>query len=1527
MSRNVVETNVVAMEFDARNFQSGVQSALRDLTQLRNAMNLDSAARSLSNIDKAVNSVDLSNMGRAVDGISNRFSTMSIVATAAIATITAKITGSLMNAAHQMKKTLFLDPIMQGYQEYEMQIGSIQTILANTRSHGTTLDEVMHALNMLNDFSDKTIYNFAQMVQSIGAFTTAGVDLGTSVDAIQGISGLAAMSGADAEKTARAMYMFSQAIADGSLRLMQWNSLQTAGMAGETFRNELIRTAEVHGVNVQELIDKYGSFRLTLQEGWATNEIVMETLAKFSGEVTEDQLRAIGYTEEAIEEILELGEVAMAAATNVKTLSMFKTVLRESIATGWTTTAVAVVGDFEESVEFYRGLNEMFAGVIAETADFRNDQLMFWKKAGGRDDMIAAMTNVIQGVLDLMALFRSAWHDIFPRIRAGNLLAMTSKLLALSERFKMGEDSAKTFQDVVRGVASAIDIVRMLVSAVLKPIKDFVLELSKGSGEAFEMAGNFARMITELRDWIKETSFFNVKVGEFLTYISDIIERLKGFGRDIMSLLIVQDIVACFEKFLGLPLPSFSVAVGGGFLGISKALEGFVGWCKELKILAPLFEWLSELSWEGFLEWADKSYGEHLPAASARIRDFREAWSMFVESIRTGWKEFALFDSTADAINNFTDKIKETKEEFMALESVEVLSGWLKTFDGSRIKAFREAVGEEASFFRGIMKTSGGFLKDLFNKHEKPDLTEVFQTIDKVLMKIAGYIKEAGISLDWPRFFDFIKVAISLWVGKASVSAAREVATSFKHIGDMFKKGPLATLVTGKREESKVGQQLIQTLKSVEGVLMGFQTNLKADALLKIAGAIAILTGSLFMLSMLDNAKLMVGVAGLAALAGQLVGAVYVLAMVPTVSLMKASTALIVMAGALGLVSLSVLIFSRVDAEDLAKGIIAVAASLGVLMLAGASLGKGAANLTMVGGSLASLAMGLIVLSLAVRAFGSMDHEVLEQGFLYILGAMGGFALFSRAVRPSGIIRAAVAMAILAGALILLSYPVSIFGNMDWDVLEKGLVSLAIGLGILVVGLNLMRGAIPGAIALAIASGALTLLAIAVKVLSTVPLEGLLIALGAVAGAFVILGVAGLVMGPIVPILVALGASVLLLGVGMLAAGAGVSLFAAGLLLVAGSAPLIAGSIMIIGAAVFAVIPKFAEAAAKGVAAFVETLAENAPRIITAIVNLLVGFVLAVDKALPEIVGAIFSIILTLLEIFTKAIPNFVESGVKLLLAFLEGIASKSQMVTSVVLRIIIGFLLGVARNIRMIVYAGVYLLTEFIKGIADSIPLIVDASFEVVLAFIEGVADAIEEYTPQIIEASNKLGDAILDGLAATLVNGVGRIGTAAQRLGTAIISNLAQSVESRSPSKASERISNWVVDGLLKPLDVRKDEVRRGYSSLMNSAKQGLQQAAMAIESTMNDDLFTPTLRPVLDLSLVESGLGGVNGLLSSADLSALVSLDDSSDLGGVRPGGEVKHEFNQYITSPKPLTTAEVYRHSKSLLARAARKGEED
>ena len=138
-----IDERVVEMRFDNSRFERNVQTSLSTLDKLKNSLNLSGATKGFEEIDNASKKVNMSGLGSAVESVRMKFSALEVMAVTALA----NITNSAINTGKKLVSSLTIDPIKSGFQEYETQINAVQTILANTSSKGTTLDQVNNALD------------------------------------------------------------------------------------------------------------------------------------------------------------------------------------------------------------------------------------------------------------------------------------------------------------------------------------------------------------------------------------------------------------------------------------------------------------------------------------------------------------------------------------------------------------------------------------------------------------------------------------------------------------------------------------------------------------------------------------------------------------------------------------------------------------------------------------------------------------------------------------------------------------------------------------------------------------------------------------------------------------------------------------------------------------------------------------------------------------------------------------------------------------------------------------------------------------------------------------------------------------------------------------------------------------------------------------------------------------------------------------------------------------------------------------
>lgn len=510
-----VDQRVVEMRFDNKQFENNIQTSLSSIDKLKKSLNMDGATKGLESVEKASGKINLSGLSNAVETVNAKFSALEVMAITALA----NITNSAVNAGKSIVSALTIDPIKTGFQEYETQINAVQTILANTSSKGTTLDQVNNALDELNHYADMTIYNFTEMTRNIGTFTAAGVDLDTSVSAIKGIANLAAVSGSNSQQASTAMYQLSQALAAGTVKLQDWNSVVNAGMGGQVFQDALKETARVHGIAIDDMIKDEGSFRETLQKGWLTSDILTETLSKFTGDLNEEQLRTMGYSEEQIASIIKMGQTANDAATKVKTFSQLFDTLKEAAQSGWTQSWEIIVGDFEEAKELLTEMSDTFSAIINSSADARNSMLQGWKDLGGRTALIEAARNAFEGVLSIIKPVKEAFREIFPPMTAQQLYNITDALRNLTAHLKLSDTNSENLKRTFKGLFAVIDIVKQAFVAVAKGVGSLLGGTGDLASSILSVTARFGDWLVKLDETIKKTDIFNVAIQTVIKYI------------------------------------------------------------------------------------------------------------------------------------------------------------------------------------------------------------------------------------------------------------------------------------------------------------------------------------------------------------------------------------------------------------------------------------------------------------------------------------------------------------------------------------------------------------------------------------------------------------------------------------------------------------------------------------------------------------------------------------------------------------------------------------------------------------------------------------------------------------------------------------------------------------------------------------------------------------------------------------------------------------------------------------------------
>ena len=1018
MSKTIDE-RVVSMQFDNKQFESNVKTSLGTIDKLKQSLKFDGAAKGFENISTASNKVNMNPLSNAVESVKVKFSALEVMAVTALA----NITNSAVNAGKRLVSAFTIEPIKSGFQEYETQINSVQTILANTESKGSTLQDVNRALAELNTYADKTIYNFTEMTRNIGTFTAAGIDLNTSVTAIKGIANLAAVSGSTSQQASTAMYQLSQALASGTVKLMDWNSVVNAGMGGQVFQDALKETARVHGIAIDDMIKKEGSFRETLKKEWLTSDILTETLSHFTmaadegtekWETYKKSLMDAGYAEEQAEAILKLSNTATDAATKVKTFSQLMDTLKEAAQSGWTKSWEIMIGDFEEAKSFLTDVSDRLGAIIGESADTRNKVLSEGLSSGWKQLLNA-------GIAD-----EEGYKETFKSIAKEYGVSIDDMISAEKKLDETLSDS-EAFQKVLKTGLTDGTISADMLSESVNKLADKMTNMSAKELEAAGYTEDHVTQIKELSDGLKDGS---VSMDDFVAKmlrtsgreniiqalwnsfngLMSVIEPIKEAFRDIFPPITgeqiykfterLRDLTANFklsgeqaEKVKSIFKGLFSIlnligkVIGGVFSTAFKLLKPLVGIVSTnfIDLAASVGEALTK-----FRDWILESgiISTALEKITGFINKCAEAVKNSIVAIKDWFNNFKELPIVKDNIERFSKAFSGTfenlKKHFSGIgKSFSEFIEKVKSMDGFTLenvkKVFEDFGSLVSKYFSNIgdcfvsLESAWKIFRENLDKHLEAAGVK-FETFKDTLSNVLEWIKNKFSGFNWGSIF-------AIGVGAGFIYTVKKVSDIFEMIS-----GPLDGI-------GDILKRFGGVLKGFQNVLNGFAMKTKAEALKTVSIAILILVGSLITLTFVDPDKLWKAFGVIAALAGVLlaiIGAMTLLGKYSgTISQLSSGGVFLSLGAALIMVAWCVKIIDGISDEGLTRGIAVILTFSAVVMAFMKLSSFETGDMDEVGRMAIKLGASLLLVAVTMKILANIPAEGLSRG----IGVIAAFSL------------------------------------------------------------------------------------------------------------------------------------------------------------------------------------------------------------------------------------------------------------------------------------------------------------------------------------------------------------------------------------------------------------------------------------------------------------------------------------------------------------------------------------------------------
>jgi tape measure domain-containing protein len=1388
-----IDQRIVDMRFNNKQFAQGVKSSLKDLKNLKQGLDLKNAGRGLSALQNAGNKFNMSGMANAVSNIASKFSAMGVVGF----TVMQNLTNKVIDLGRTMGNK-FMKPMNEGFSEYELKMNSIQTIMTNVRDKGTSLAEVNDVLDDLNTYADKTIYNFAQMTDNLGKFTTAGIGAKEAATTLKGIGNVAAGFGVDAQRMAGATYQISQALQSATFRLEDWNSISAAGMGGTMLQDALKDTAKDMGVFVDESIP----FRLSLEQGWLSAEVFTATMAKMA----EDK-------------------DLLAAAQNVTTFTKLLGVMAEVRASGWASTWEAIVGNKDQSTRLWTGIANAFGDVVGAVDAARTAMFKFWNEKGGRRDFLIGIANILFILADIVEPIEEAFSDIFEAMSGKKLVAMSKSFRELTENFKISDEVADLLKRTFTGLFSVISIGKKialgLVKSVFVIIKAFT-SLSSGNNGLLKMTAN---------------------IGDFLSYLDKTVFSADNISSALSALGVIMAPVAKTIK------NSFML-IGGGIAYLSKSVyEGSIGEyfaSLKTKLLPTIASIKNNMKWLADNINIDAIFDKIGSSVSSAFNKIKELFGSIGDGSETTVSIFSKIGSVISkvfgAISGFFKGVANAiKGVGGSLSSGagglgEMLSNIWGSLDFEKLESLLKGsllasiVLILRKFLNGIANISeglGDFMGEIVETLEA--VKETLETYQKsikatILIKIAAAIAILALSLIALSMIDGDKLKVGLTAMGVLIAEVFGAMYLFNKNMDLentidFAKMAAglmglavailvlsaAMFIIGKLNIEDAGQGLLG-IAGLVGILIGVSKTMNTGTVglaklslqfIILAAALTAMVIPLVLMGMLPWETLKKGLIGMG---NTLVGLVGFLKLMENIKKSESSAkALLTISAALVLIAGALYIIGSMSWEQIGKGLSAIGASL--LILAGAMkiikpTDVASAQALMI------IVASMLLMSVVLRTLGIMEWETVAKGLMFMIASLGILAGAMKIIKPTDV-ASAVALTIIAGSLLIMGTVLRDLGSMDWEVMGKGLAAMAGSLLILVVATNAMSGAAVGAGAIVAISIALMLLVPSIMALSTLPIKGVGIALLALAGIFTVLGLAAYVIGPMAPVVIMLAGSVALLGAGVLLTGIGVGILAAGLVALAGAVYANGAAFVILIKDIAPLIPMFMKNLGRGIIEFIKQFNKAIPELGKTVIAIFKAIVDVIETSGIIVIDAILKFILEVFEKIDEYLPKFIEVGTSILINLLTGISDSIGKITEVVSDIITQFINALTKKQDAMLEAGAKFIITFINNLADTIRENKILFKEAIINLVSSVLGITKEDVKSAIDSFKKMGGWLIEGLKEGIIGRKPLVVKGIGLVAKSIIGKVTEIFEINSPSKIFRAIGQNIMDSLTSAID----------------------------------------------------------------------------------------------------------------------------
>lgn len=1008
-----VDERVVEMRFDNAQFEKNVHQTMQSLEKLNDSLRLDGAEKGFEKIGDASAKVDFDEMQGALDNLSGKFSAVEVMGVAALS----HITRQAIDTGERLVKSLSLDQVTSGWNKYAQKTASVQTIMNAT---GKSIAKVNGYLSKLMWFSDETSYSFTDMTQSLGQLTASGGDIEKVIPMIMGMANATAYAGKGASEFSRVIYNLNQSYSQGYLSLMDWKSVELAGVATAELKKQIIETGVALG-KIKEGDVTVGTFSSTLSKKWADKEVMETAFGKFA-EFSEAVKKMVDanpgmLASQAIDALAdkydEVTVKAFKAAQEAKSFSEAVDATKDAVSSGWMETFDILFGNYEEAKGFWSDLAEEFWNIFAGGAAGRNnwlksafdsglDQLLGTEGFGDAGDNYTSLLQkalVNQGLLSEEGIeeagsFQKALEE--SGVTAQQLYEVLGEAAEhYHQRAAMSDEELNKLgfdRDKVDALANAYDSLAEQIQNGSVNLDDLAGKMNQLSGREHFFNGilNVLEGINSVLSPIRD-GFGDV----FMTDGSPLYNFLKGFDELTGKMALSEESAEKVQKVFTGVFRVLSIGLKG-VKAVGKTAFMILG--KLLDLLSPMGDLLLNIGSciGNLLTWVDESLGQAeslsdvlgilvgaVAALVSPIADVVKGVKALVRggSMEEAKKQFGAFGTVVDAVGSVLDKFK-----IGSVSAGNVIGTAFQLLGGILLGAFEgmgALIGRAFNGFKGAGDTVSEFadskvpllenIRDVVlslpEKAEKA-LADFGGTLTGIMSNISGACRNALSAVK--DFFnlqdgvDLYRLLALIDVG-ALAAAIYGATVLLKKASDNFKK----TLA------NPIGDFFNSLTGAVNTWTKANTTNNLATAAKAIATAVALISGSMYLLAKINDPTR--AVQALASVISELFSMVVALKVLAATDLTGLDTAKLigtVVAISIGMAALTntVAKLGKMDAAQAEKSVEAVghiaamlAGMTGLLALFNKQLGgvKGAGGFVAAAAAVDMIALALIPLAKA----------------------------------------------------------------------------------------------------------------------------------------------------------------------------------------------------------------------------------------------------------------------------------------------------------------------------------------------------------------------------------------------------------------------------------------------------------------------------------------------------------------------------------------------------------------------------------